>query len=104
LYIFGIGAYPKSDEYLILVHSDPVCLLFHMKLILALTDILRDDHHNILVLDLDLYHVRFEVFAAVTMKNGILWDVTPYDSCKKRSVRRLLVTAKLFLVRQFLSP
>jgi hypothetical protein len=28
--------------------------------------------------------VRFEVFAAVTMKNGVLWDVTPYGSCKNR--------------------
>jgi hypothetical protein len=28
--------------------------------------------------------VRFEVFAAVTMKNGVLWDVTPCGSCKNR--------------------
>jgi hypothetical protein len=27
-------------------------------------------------------HVRFEVFTAVTMKNGVFWDVTPRDSCK----------------------
>jgi hypothetical protein len=26
--------------------------------------------------------VRFEVFTAVTMKNGIFWNVTPCDSCK----------------------
>jgi hypothetical protein len=26
--------------------------------------------------------VRFEVFTAVTMKNGVFWDVTPYGSCK----------------------
>jgi hypothetical protein len=26
--------------------------------------------------------VRFEVFAAVTIKNGVLWDVTPCGSCK----------------------
>jgi hypothetical protein len=25
-------------------------------------------------------HVRFEVFTAVTMKNGVFWDVTPYKS------------------------
>jgi hypothetical protein len=25
-------------------------------------------------------YVRFEVFAAVTMKNGVFWDVTPCGS------------------------
>jgi hypothetical protein len=29
-------------------------------------------------------NVRFEVFTAVTMKNGIFWDVTPCGSCKNR--------------------
>jgi hypothetical protein len=28
--------------------------------------------------------VRFEVFTAVTMKNGVFWDVMPCDSCKNR--------------------
>jgi hypothetical protein len=28
--------------------------------------------------------VRFEVFTAMTMKNGIFWDVTPCGSCKNR--------------------
>jgi hypothetical protein len=28
--------------------------------------------------------VRFEVFAAVTMKNVVFWDVTPCASCKNR--------------------
>jgi hypothetical protein len=28
--------------------------------------------------------VRFEVFMAVTMKNGVFWDVTPCGSCKNR--------------------
>jgi hypothetical protein len=31
-----------------------------------------------------IYFVRFEVSAAVTMKNGIFWDVMPYGSCKNR--------------------
>jgi hypothetical protein len=26
--------------------------------------------------------VRFEVFTAVSMKNGVFWDVTPCGSCK----------------------
>jgi hypothetical protein len=28
--------------------------------------------------------VRFEVFTAVTMKNGVFWVVTPCGSCKNR--------------------
>jgi hypothetical protein len=27
---------------------------------------------------------RFEGFTAVTMKNGVFWDVTPCGSCKNR--------------------
>jgi hypothetical protein len=30
------------------------------------------------------YCVRFEVFIAVTMSNGVSWDVTPCSSCKNR--------------------
>jgi hypothetical protein len=29
-------------------------------------------------------YIRFEVFMAVTMKNGVFWDVTPCGSCKNR--------------------
>jgi hypothetical protein len=29
-------------------------------------------------------YVRFEVFTAVIMKNGVFWDVTPCGSCKSR--------------------
>jgi hypothetical protein len=29
-------------------------------------------------------YVRFEVFTAVIMKNGIFWDVTERGSCKNR--------------------
>jgi hypothetical protein len=42
-------------------------------------------------------YVRFEVFTAVTMKNGVFWDVVPCGSCKNRSVRRLIVTASVVL-------
>jgi hypothetical protein len=28
--------------------------------------------------------VGFEVFTAVTMKNGVFWDVMPCGSCKNR--------------------
>jgi hypothetical protein len=37
-------------------------------------------------------YVRFEFITAVTMKNGVFWDVTPCGSCKNRHcVLRLLV-------------
>jgi hypothetical protein len=29
-------------------------------------------------------HVRLEVFTAVTMQNGVFWDVMPRGSCKNR--------------------
>jgi hypothetical protein len=29
-------------------------------------------------------HVRFEVFTAVTMKNGVFWYVTKCGSCENR--------------------
>jgi hypothetical protein len=35
-------------------------------------------------IDGDKYFVRFEVFTAVTMKNGVFWVVTPCGSCKNR--------------------
>jgi hypothetical protein len=31
-----------------------------------------------------IFYVRFEVFTAVTMKNGVFWVVTPCGSCKNR--------------------
>jgi hypothetical protein len=33
---------------------------------------------------INVFYVRFEVFTAVTMKNGVYWDVTPCGSCKNR--------------------
>jgi hypothetical protein len=30
------------------------------------------------------YHVRFEVFTTVTMKNAVYWDVAPCSSCVNR--------------------
>jgi hypothetical protein len=32
----------------------------------------------------NFHYVRFEVFTAVTIKNGVFWDVTPCGSCKNR--------------------
>jgi hypothetical protein len=41
--------------------------------------------------------VRFEVFTAVTMKNGVFWVVTPRGSCKNR---RLGGTWRLTLIKE----
>jgi hypothetical protein len=51
--------------------------------------------------------VGFEVFTAVTMKNGVFWDVTPCGSYKNRrfgGTWRLPHQLVLFLVHRFLSP
>jgi hypothetical protein len=32
-------------------------------------------------------YVKFEFFTAVTMKNGVLWDVMPCDSSQSRRFR-----------------
>jgi hypothetical protein len=32
----------------------------------------------------NMISVTFEVFTAVTMKNGVFWNVTPFGSCKNR--------------------
>jgi hypothetical protein len=55
------------------------------------------------MLENKFHTIRFEVFTAVTTKNGVFWDVTPCGSCKNPtfrrnlacSVRRLLVTASV---------
>jgi hypothetical protein len=38
---------------------------------------------------LPLSFVGFEVFTAVTMKNTIFWDDTPYGSCKNRNIKEM---------------
>jgi hypothetical protein len=46
-----------------------------------------------------MYHiVRFDVFKAVTMKNGVFWDVTPCGSCKNRRFGAYVVPSSPILV------
>jgi hypothetical protein len=45
--------------------------------------LLKGEQPQILLTKL-LYIVRFEVFMAVTMKNGVFWVVTPCGSCKNQ--------------------
>jgi hypothetical protein len=40
-----------------------------------------------MVAEATLLFVRFAVFTAATMKNGVFWDVTPCGSCKHRRFR-----------------
>jgi hypothetical protein len=43
------------------------------------TDV-RHKYCNSTCIEQFMYYVRFEVFTAVTMKNGVFWDVTPANS------------------------
>jgi hypothetical protein len=38
----------------------------------------------IYIYKIKIYCVRSEAIMAVTMKNGVFWDVTPCGSCKNR--------------------
>jgi hypothetical protein len=51
------------------------------------------------------FYVRFEVFTAVTMKNGVFWDVTPCGSCKNRHFRGIAPSPPIIvtLMKQALS-
>jgi hypothetical protein len=44
----------------------------------------KDDRIQLTTCESNPSLVRFEVFTAVTMKNGVFWDVTPCGSCKTR--------------------
>jgi hypothetical protein len=37
----------------------------------------------------EINFVRFELVAAVSMKSAVIWDLTPYGSCKNRNFRGL---------------
>jgi hypothetical protein len=41
-----------------------------------------EEYPNILCNAKVHYHVRYEVFTAVTMKNAVFWDVAPCRSCE----------------------
>jgi hypothetical protein len=43
---------------------------------------------DVLVKIMNERDVRFEVIAAVTVKNTVFWDVTPRGSCKNRRFGR----------------
>jgi hypothetical protein len=44
----------------------------------------NEELHDLYSLPSMITIVRFEVITAVTMKNGVFWDVTPCGSCKNR--------------------
>jgi hypothetical protein len=54
-----------------------------------------------------IYLVRFEVFTAVTMKNGVFWDVTPCGSYKNQrfggTLRLLHQADKIWWTRRTLA-
>jgi hypothetical protein len=67
---------------------------------ISATEILRNSTHlmnvikqflsNVQWIIQNKINVRFEVFMAVTMKNGVFWGDTPCDSCKNRRFRGTL--------------
>jgi hypothetical protein len=40
-------------------------------------------YRSVNMIDVSMY-LRFDVFTAVTMKDGVFWDVAPRGSCKNR--------------------
>jgi hypothetical protein len=54
---------------------------------------LRSLFYCIFGLQTKAFHVRIEVFTAVTMKNAVFWDVAPCGCCKNR--HQLLVTSNI---------
>jgi hypothetical protein len=50
----------------------------------AMSDLKERMRHFCTPIKGKLVPVRFEVFTAVIMKNGVFWDVTQSGSCKNR--------------------
>jgi hypothetical protein len=48
--------------------------------------------------------VNLEAFTAVSMKNGVFWDVTPCGSCIFAASVGCYLQLAFFLVHRFLSP
>jgi hypothetical protein len=48
------------------------------------SSILLEGLRKITKTSVKVFLVRFEVFTAVTVNNGVFWDVTPFGSCKNR--------------------
>jgi E3 ubiquitin-protein ligase DOA10 len=62
----------------------------HRKYALCESHIFRQVHDLIsyIARSISMNYVKFEVFTAVTMKNGVFWDVTLCGSCKNRRFGR----------------
>jgi hypothetical protein len=54
------------------------CTVGHLCSAFLLLDIIDCSHDQLILI------VRFEVFTAVAMKNGVFWDVTPCGFCMNR--------------------
>jgi hypothetical protein len=46
----------------------------------------KSPYVSMMSLSIEENYVRFEVFTAATIKNGVFWDVTPCGSCKNRRI------------------
>jgi hypothetical protein len=70
------------------VAISPILVTLMTKAIRSLETSVLARTTRLIISENDILHVRFEVFTAVTMKNGVFWDVTPCGSCKNRRFGR----------------
>jgi hypothetical protein len=92
----GVFVQPESDSLALCVggHVEEWCLLgcnamwlLHKLTVGGTYHLHHQDDKNRRARN-NVSSVRFEVFTAETMKNGVFWDVTPCGSCKNRRFGR----------------
>jgi hypothetical protein len=60
--------------------------------------------NNCMFKEIMLGYVRFEVFTAVTMKNGVFWDAPPCGSCKNRRLMEALISSETWVLTRSTRP
>jgi hypothetical protein len=68
------------DDFVLTPHLSCPSFIRFSSLSSAVTGVLKTSLDGTTIAKVNV--VRFEVFTAATMKNGVFWDVTPCGSCK----------------------
>jgi hypothetical protein len=84
--IGGLVLYPEAWREMQLIWRLLECKLSDRLNVLAVLKVSFSQLHKHLI-----YHVRFQVSTAATMKNAVFWFVTLCGSCKKRRSSETLV-------------